>query len=50
MDVVFVVITNIVTTKKEVKESKQLKESSSFDILIGDPKCESVLELTLATE
>ena len=44
MDVVCVVITNIVTKKEKVKKSKWLEELSSFEILVGDPRCELVLE------
>ena len=49
MDVVLIVITDIVTTNEEVKNSKWLEDSSSFDILVGDPKCELMLELASTT-
>ena len=49
MDVVLIVITNIVTTNEEVKNSKWLEDSSSFDILVGDPKCDLMLELASTT-
>ena len=48
MDIVVVVIIGIVITKEEVKELEWMDELSSFDTLVGDPKCESVLELALA--
>ena len=42
MDIVFIVITSIVTTNEEVEESKWLKKLSFFDILIGDSKWVSI--------
>ena len=50
MDVMYIVITSIVIVKEEVKESEWLKELFSFYILIGDLKCESVLELASTIE
>ena len=38
------------TSQKEVKESNWLEELSSFDILVGYPGCESVLELASMIE
>ena len=49
MNVVFVIISGIFTKTEEVKES-ELLELSSFDTPIGDPVCESMLELTSVTE
>ena len=48
-NVVYVVIINIVTMKEEVKELEWLEELSSFD-LVGDSKCESILELASTTK
>ena len=44
MNVVLVIIIDIVTIKEEVKESEWLEELSSFDIPLGDLKCELVLK------
>ena len=50
MDVMYIVITSIVIVKEEVKESEWLKELFSFYILIGDLKCETVMELVSIIE
>ena len=46
-DIMYVIIARIVTMKEEVRESKTTNKSFSLDILIGDSKLESMLELTL---
>lgn len=46
MVVVFVVITNIVTKKEKVKETKWFEKWCFFDILVSGPKHEPMLELT----
>ena len=46
IDIMLVVITHITIMKEKIKESEQLEESSSsFNSPIGDPMCNSVLEL-----
>lgn len=50
MDIVFIVITSIVTANEKIEELEWLKKLSFFDIPIGDSKCDSVLELASAAQ